>query len=239
MQSAAHPTRGSIAIPILRRPHAIHPFYGTIAPMDLYAATTNPGKLRDFAHAAAPPVRIQPLPGLAAIPAPPEDGPTFDANARLKAVYYSHRAPGLLVLADDSGLEVAALDNAPGVRSARYAADLAHPTNADTPDNRNNAALLAALAAVPDSRRQARYRCVLALARDGQILLTSEGTVEGRILTAPRGSGGFGYDPLFFLSALNRTMAELAPADRLACNHRGRALQSLLARLDQHPAPSL
>ena len=122
MQSAAHPTRGSIAIPILRRPHAIHPFYGTIAPMDLYAATTNPGKLRDFAHAAAPPVRIQPLPGLAAIPAPPEDGPTFDANARLKAVYYSHRAPGLLVLADDSGLEVAALDNAPGVRSARYAA---------------------------------------------------------------------------------------------------------------------
>ena len=120
--------------------------------MFLYAATTNPGKLRDFAHAAvsSPSIRIEPLPGLNTIPAPPEDEPTFEANARLKAIYYSLRAPNLLVLADDSGLEVAALDNAPGVRSARFAADLAIPAASDTPDNRNNAALLAALAAFPD-----------------------------------------------------------------------------------------
>jgi XTP/dITP diphosphohydrolase len=167
--------------------------------MLLYAATTNPGKLRDFARAAAssPSIRIEPLPTLAAIPAPPEDEPTFEANARAKAIYYSLRAPGLLVLADDSGLEVAALDNAPGVRSARFAADLAHPAAdpADTVDLRNNAALLAALADVPEGRRQARYRCALALARNGELLHTAEGSVEGLILTAPRGAGGFGYDP--------------------------------------------
>ena len=207
-------------------------------PMLLYAATTNPGKLRDFARAAesTPSIRIEPLPNIAAIPAPPEDEPTFEANARAKAVYYSLRAPGLLVLADDSGLEVAALDGAPGVRSARYAADLAHPGDAGTPDNRNNAALLAALANVPASRRQARYRCSLALARDGELLHTSEGTVDGLILTAPRGTGGFGYDPLFFVPALGRTMSELPPADRLALNHRGRAISALLSQLNLQPA---
>ena len=205
--------------------------------MLLFAATTNPGKLRDFARAAesSPSIRIEPLPGLAAIPAPPEDEPTFEANARAKAIYYSLHAPGLLVLADDSGLEVAALDNAPGVRSARFAADLAHPGDADTPDLRNNAALLAALAGVPESRRQASYRCALALARDVEVLQTAEGSVEGLILTAPRGSGGFGYDPLFFVPALNRTMAELSSADRLALNHRGRAITALLLRLNLQP----
>jgi XTP/dITP diphosphohydrolase len=184
--------------------------------MLLYAATTNPGKLRDFARAAesSPSIRIEPLP------------------------YYSLRAPNLLVLADDSGLEVTALDGAPGVRSARYAADLAVPGDADTPDNRNNAALLAALAAVPESRRQARYRCSLALARNGEVLHTADGTVEGLLLTAPRGSGGFGYDPLFFLPALGRTMSELPLAGRLALNHRGRAIQALLALLNQQPTTS-
>jgi XTP/dITP diphosphohydrolase len=205
--------------------------------MLLYAATTNPGKLRDFARAAESSlsIRIEPLPALADIPAPPEDEPTFEANARLKAIYYSLRAPGLLVLADDSGLEVAALNGAPGVRSARFATDLAHPGDADTPDNRNNAALLHSLADVPEARRQARYRCSLALARDGEVLHTVDGTVEGLILTAPRGTGGFGYDPLFFLTALNRTMSELPPADRLALNHRGRALTALLDRLNLTP----
>ncbi len=203
--------------------------------MPLYAATTNPGKLRDFARAAesSTSICIEPLPGLAAIPAPLEDEPTFEANARLKAIYYSLRAPNLLVLADDSGLEVAALDNAPGVRSARFAADQAHPTDSESPDLRNNAALLNALASVPEARRQARYRCALALARDGEVLHTAEGSVEGLILTAPRGTGGFGYDPLFFLPHLGRTMSELPPADRLSLNHRGRAIQALLAQLSQ------
>ena len=200
--------------------------------MKLYAATSNPGKLRDFARAAesSTSIYIEPLPALATIPAPPEDEPTFEANACFKAIYYSLRAPGLLVLADDSGLEVDALDGAPGVRSARFASDLAF-AETDTPDNRNNAALLNALDGVPEARRQARYRCVLAIARDGEVLQTADGTVEGLILTAPRGTGGFGYDPLFFLPHLNRTMSELAPADRLALNHRGSAFDNLLQKI--------
>jgi XTP/dITP diphosphohydrolase len=201
--------------------------------MEIYAATTNPGKLRDFARAAedVPTIQIEPLPGLATIPAPSEDEPTFEGNARVKAVYYSLRAPGLLILADDSGLEVDALDGAPGVRSARFASDLAFPQEAETPDNRNNAALLHTLGGVPEDHRQARYRCSLALARDGQVLYTADGMVEGLVLTEPRGTGGFGYDPLFYLPHLGRTMSELAPANRLALNHRGRAIDNLLQRL--------
>jgi len=202
--------------------------------MHLYVATTNPGKLRDFAYAAeaTPEIHIQPLPTLAIIPAPPEDEPTFEANARTKALYYAAHAPNLLVIADDSGLEVTCLANAPGVRSARYAEDQNFPTApASTPDERNNAALLRALDGIPDPCRTARYRCALALARDKEILLTAEGTLEGQILTAPRGALGFGYDPLFLIPELNQTMAELDPATRLAQSHRARTLRTLLANL--------
>jgi XTP/dITP diphosphohydrolase len=210
--------------------------------MRLYVATTNPGKLRDFAHAAeghllaggadlegAGRIDIEPLPGLEAIPAPPEDEPTFAENARAKALYYSRQAPGLMVLADDSGLEVTCLDNAPGVRSARYADDLQFPAAAAaTVDERNNAALMRELDGVPEPCRQARYHCVLALALNGEVLATADGTVEGSILTAPRGEHGFGYDPLFFLPELEQTMAELDPPARLSVSHRGRALRQLL-----------
>jgi XTP/dITP diphosphohydrolase len=213
--------------------------------MLLYVATSNPGKLRDFAYAAAAThhplvepdkaIHIEPLPGLAAIPAPPEDEPTFEGNARAKARYYASFAPGHLVLADDSGLEVACLDNAPGVRSARYAEDQGFPA-AMTTDERNNAALLRALDAIPEPGRQARYRCVLALARrmgdaPAEVLLTAEGALEGRVLTAPRGTHGFGYDPLFFIPELDQTMAEVDAATRLTLSHRGRALRELLAKL--------
>ena len=210
--------------------------------MRLYAATTNPGKLRDFLSAlhqqpvAGEPITIQPLPQLAEIPAPREDEPTFEGNARAKAIYYSLHAPDALLLADDSGLEVMCLDDAPGVRSARYAEDQAQALGfplmpAATLDERNNFALLRALNGVPEHCRRARYRCVLALARAGQVLTTAEGSVEGRILAAPRGPGGFGYDPLFLVPEHGLTMAELDPAVRLAINHRGRALRSLLEKL--------
>jgi XTP/dITP diphosphohydrolase len=209
--------------------------------MRLYVATTNPGKLRDFAHAAEsiPEIAIQPLPNLAAIPAPPEDEPTFEANARAKALYYAAHAANLLggsyVIADDSGLEVPALNGAPGVRSARYAEDAGFPhTLASTPDERNNAALLRALDCIPDPCRHARYRCALALATAGptpRILLTAEGALEGTILQSPRGTLGFGYDPLFLIPTLNQTMAELDPATRLTYSHRARALRSLLTQI--------
>jgi XTP/dITP diphosphohydrolase len=202
--------------------------------MVLYVATTNPGKLRDFAYAAEahPGLQLQTLPELASIPAPPEDEPTFEGNARAKAIYYSNHAPRLYVLADDSGLEVTCLDGAPGVRSARFADDEKFPSApGSTLDERNNAALLRALDSIPEPCRQGRYRCALALACDGKVLATSDGTVEGSILAAPQGESGFGYDPLFLLPDFNQTMAELDPTDRLSVSHRGRALRSLLDHL--------
>lgn len=201
----------------------------------LYAATTSQGKLRDFRTAATRhSIAIEPLPGISAIAAPLEDGSTFAANATLKAVYYSQLAPDDLVLADDSGLEVDALSGAPGVRSARFAADSGLVDSPDANDNTdvwNNMVLLQRLAGIPAVRRTARYRCVLVAARDGHPLHTSEGSVEGMILEAPRGTGGFGYDPLFFLPELDRTMAEIDLETKLSLSHRGRAFEALLAVL--------
>ncbi len=198
----------------------------------LYVASTNPGKLRDFALAAARHgILILPLPGLDAIDAPAEDAPTFEENALEKAIYYSRCLPGEMVLADDSGLEVNYLQGAPGVRSARYAADSGFQ-GATSADASNNLFLLQQLAGVADGERGARYRCVLAVARDGNALLTAQGTVEGRILAAPRGSNGFGYDPLFYLPALERTMAEIDDQTRWTYSHRGEAFRALLELFD-------
>ena len=202
----------------------------------LYAATTSQGKLRDFRTAAElHSISIEPLPKLAKIPAPIEDGETFAANATLKAIFYSRFAPGELVLADDSGLEVDALEGAPGVRSARFAADSGLVDSPDANDNTdvwNNIVLLQRLSGITRAMRTARYRCVLVAARDGQPLSTAEGAVEGLILEAPRGTGGFGYDPLFYLPELDRTMAELDLETKLSLSHRGRAIAALLPMLD-------
>jgi XTP/dITP diphosphohydrolase len=201
----------------------------------MYAATSSQGKLRDFRTAAqAHSLAIEPLPDLDKIPPPEENGATFEANATLKAVYYSRLVPGALVLADDSGLEVDALHGAPGVRSARFAADSGLVDSPDANDNTdvwNNVLLLQKLARVPQPQRTARYRCVLVAARDGQALHSAEGTVEGVILEAPRGTGGFGYDPLFFLPALDLSMAELDLETKLSLSHRGRAIAALLPML--------
>jgi len=201
----------------------------------LYAATTNQGKLHDFRTAAeAHALMIEPLPDLEEIPAPEEDGLTFAENATLKAIYYSRFAPGELVLADDSGLEVDALGGAPGVRSARFAADagvVGSPNANDNTDVWNNLELLLRLAGVPPAQRTARYRCVLVAARDGVALHTAEGTVEGLILESPRGTGGFGYDPLFYLPALDLTMAEIDLETKHTLSHRGRAIAALLKML--------
>ena len=205
--------------------------------MHLFVATTNPGKLRDFAHAAAsfPEVTLEPLPNLATIPSPEENADTFAGNANLKALAYSREAPGQLILADDSGLEVDALHGAPGVRSARFADDRNFTTNRPLPtDQRNNLCLLDALASTREEDRTARYRCVLALARNTEVILTAQGTLEGEILRTPRGSAGFGYDPLFLIPSLNRTMAELDPTTRLTLSHRGRALRALLQAFPHH-----
>jgi XTP/dITP diphosphohydrolase len=203
--------------------------------LHLFVATSSQGKLRDFRTAAqAHGVDLDPLPALATIPAPEESGDTFAANATLKAVYYSRFAPGQLVLADDSGLEVDALDGAPGVRSARFAADSGLTDSPDANDNTdvwNNMVLMQHLAGIPGPQRTARYRCVLVAARDGEPLYTAEGAVDGYILEAPRGTGGFGYDPLFYLPTLERTMAEIDLEAKLSVSHRGRAIAALLEKL--------
>lgn len=189
-------------------------------------ATSNAGKLRDFAAAAAlHEIQVGPLPGIDSLPPAAEDGTTFEQNARRKAEYYSRFAPGEMVLADDSGLEVDALGGEPGVHSARYAATT--PTeNAD--DAANNARLLRELAAMHDAARSARFVCVIAAARDGQTLQTFRGDAEGTMLHAPRGSGGFGYDPLFYFPALDRTFAQLTPEQKAAVSHRGAAFRKFL-----------
>lgn len=201
----------------------------------LYAATTSAGKLRDFRTAAkAYSVTIEPLPGIEGILPPEEDGDTFLANAAIKAVYYSRFAPGELVVADDSGLEVDALGGAPGVRSARFAADTGLVDSPDANDNTdvwNNILLLQKMEAFPAELRTARYHCTLVAAREGEVVHVADGTVEGTILDAPRGTGGFGYDPLFYLPKLGKTMAEIDLETKLSLSHRGRAIAALLTML--------
>jgi XTP/dITP diphosphohydrolase len=199
----------------------------------LYIATTNPGKLRDFAAAAESlGCRIIALPGLANVPPAPENAFTFESNACDKAVYYSRLLPGEIVLADDSGLEVEVLHGAPGVRSARYAADAAFLPDAATPaDLRNNLYLLEQLSGIEEDRRGARYRCVVAAACEAKVLSIGHGSVAGRILNAPQGVGGFGYDPLFYLPELGRSMAEIDLSQKDSLSHRGQAIRSLLTQL--------
>jgi XTP/dITP diphosphohydrolase len=188
----------------------------------LYACSSNPGKLREFVftaqHSVARGFDIQLLPGLAEITPPVEDGSTYEENASIKAFYYSTFSDGI-VFADDSGLEVDALNGAPGIHSARFAGPHADGTQ-------NNALLLTRLAGV--SQRGARFVTAISLARQGKVLQTTVGTAEGEILVTPRGSLGFGYDALFLYPPLNKTFAELEDAEKFAVSARGQAFRQLL-----------
>jgi len=201
-------------------------------------ATSNPGKLRDFAGAAAAHgIEIVGIPDFASLPLVIEDGQTFEENARKKAEEYSRYAPGEIVVADDSGLEVDALDGAPGVHSARYAADQPYLANANTEDEANNARVLRELKDVPPERRNGRFVCVLAAARDGKILEKFRGVAEGIILDAPRGANGFGYDPLFYFPQIHKTFAELSAQEKAKYSHRGAAFRQFLAWCE-NPMPN-
>ena len=205
--------------------------------MRLYVATTNPGKLRDFAHAATafPDVTILPLPGLETIEAPNETATTFEGNALIKALAYGALAPDEIVLADDSGITVRGLGGAPGVRSARYADDEQFVYEG-TQDQRNLACLLDR--ATKLRYRDVSYECVLAAVRHGELLASGYGELEGRLMLEPRGTGGFGYDPIFDILELGQTMAEIDDETRLLISHRGRALVHLLKRLEPKIAQS-
>jgi XTP/dITP diphosphohydrolase len=199
-------------------------------------ATSNPGKIRDFVGAAAVHnVQVEMMPGFASLQSVIEDGSTFEANARKKAEYYSKHAEGEIVIADDSGLEVDALGGAPGVRSARYAADEHnagdHAGSSD--DEANNSRLLRELHDVPDEFRTGRFVCVIAAARNGHMLATFHGKAEGIILRAPRGSNGFGYDPLFLFPEIGKTFAELSAEEKARFSHRGAAFRAYLEWEDE------
>jgi XTP/dITP diphosphohydrolase len=192
-------------------------------------ATSNQGKLRDFAGAAARfGVQISPLPNFSSLPVVVEDGLTFEENARKKAESYSRHAGGEIVIADDSGLEVDALGGAPGVHSARYAADDPAKAESNTDDNANNARLLRELENVPAKKRAGRFVCVIAAAQDGRILGEFRGIAQGVILDQARGSNGFGYDPLFYFPQIEKTFAELTAEEKSKYSHRGSAFRQFL-----------
>jgi len=196
----------------------------------ILVATSSAGKLRDFAGAAAPfGITVANIPHFSSLSEIVEDGSTFEENARKKAEGYSLAVPGELVLADDSGLEIDALGGAPGVRSARYAADksFAAATNAD--DEANNARVLRELASVAAEKRTARFVCALAVARNGQTIHTFRGTAEGIILDVPRGEHGFGYDPLFYFPQIGKSFAELSAEEKAEHSHRGAAFRAFLS----------
>jgi XTP/dITP diphosphohydrolase len=197
-------------------------------------ATSNPGKLRDFAGAAGPlGIIVANIPNFSSLAEVVEDGATFEENARKKAEGYSLAVPGELVLADDSGLEVDALHGEPGVHSARYAAPelqnkQPHESGSNTDDDANNARVLRELAMVPAEKRSARFVCVLAVARDGRLIQTFRGNAEGVILNTPRGHNGFGYDPLFYFPQIQKTFAELTAEEKAQYSHRGAAFRAFL-----------
>jgi XTP/dITP diphosphohydrolase len=198
------------------------------APVKLFLASSNPGKLAEYrvlAAASSPslPLELELLPGFDALPPFEENAPTFAENAAGKALYYSRQRDGL-VFADDSGLVVPALGGAPGVHSARYAGP--QSTNAQKIEK-----LLAEMHGKTESERAAYFVCAIALAERGRARAIVTDRADGEILEAPRGSRGFGYDPVFYFPALGKTFAEIPAEEKNLRSHRGKAFRRLLSAL--------
>ena len=191
----------------------------------LLVATTNRNKVREIRQLLDGSAEIVTLADWPDLEAPEETGKTFEDNARLKALYYA-AATGALTVAEDSGLSIDALDGAPGVESARFG-------GIDLPYPEKFALIDAALRAKGDRESPARFVCALALVRDGRVLFERRGTVEGRIAPEPSGTGGFGYDPIFFYPPYGQTLAEAGDA-KAAVSHRGEAFRALRDYLQSH-----
>ena len=187
---------------------------------ELVIATHNQGKLQEFRELMKElPVQIKCLADFEAIEEPEETGKTFAANAKLKAAYYAKKT-GMVCIADDSGLEVQALDGAPGVRSARYAGEKAT-------DEENNQLLLHNMKF--QVKRTCRFRCALAVVQpDGRVLYETDGSCDGMLLHEPLGTGGFGYDPLFWSTELHKGMAEANMKEKNKISHRGKAIKKMV-----------
>ena len=197
----------------------------------LVLATANEGKLREFREALSDrPFEIVSAADAGVTEFPPEDGDTYEANAMMKAAHVSTRT-GLPALGDDSGLEVDALDGAPGVYSARYGGDLEA--------GERNAYLLSRLRRVPDAERTARFTTVLVLALPQGAVRSFTGRCEGLILQGPRGTRGFGYEPVFFHEGLGKTFAQADLAEKRSVSHRGHALAAFVRWIDGEGAALL
>jgi len=197
----------------------------------LVIATNNPGKLREFRELLDGCGFELTTPAVLGVPFEPEEtGSTFEENATIKAVEAA-RATGLPALADDSGLEVDHLGGRPGIFSARYAGD--GRTDPSLTDEQRAGAVLDELRGVPDGQRSARFRCVIAVATPAGRVRTVEGVFEGRIAHEARGTGGFGYDPIFLVPELGVTSAELPPERKNAMSHRGEAARKARALLKE------
>lgn len=193
--------------------------------MQLLIATKNAGKVKELSELLAPlPVKLRSLSDFENIAEPEENAASFAANAALKARYYALET-GLCALADDSGLEVAALDGAPGIFSARYAGSKAS-------DAEKIAKLLGELAATGDEKRLAGFVCAVAVSdENGVIIHLAEGVCGGKIADVPRGANGFGYDPIFIPDGFSETFAELSGGEKRKISHRGRAMNKIIAFL--------
>lgn len=191
---------------------------------EIVIATQNKGKIAEIALALADlPVKVLALSDFGPISEPIEDGMTFSENALLKARYYA-KATGKACLADDSGLEVDVLQGAPGIYSARFAGEHAN-------DHENNQKLLAELVQVEESKRTARFRCVLAFVDQDGKEITADGICSGMIGREMQGEGGFGYDCLFYIPELGKTMAEISKTEKNTISHRGEALRNMASQL--------
>ena len=193
-------------------------------------ATTNPGKIAELAAMLDAPVQWRGLADFPSIREVVEDGETFAENARKKALGYAEQT-GLWTIADDSGLVIDALDGAPGVRSARFAAE--NETDRSKIDRKNNARVLELLKETPDEKRTARFICCICLASPEKVLLETQVCFEGIFATAPAGQNGFGYDPLFYVPELKKTAAQLTAQQKNAISHRGNAIKALKPALDK------
>ena len=192
----------------------------------ILVASTNPGKIAELRAMLDFDVEWLGLSDFPDITEIEEDGLTFVENARKKAIGYA-KVTGLLTIADDSGLVVDALGGAPGVKSARYSGEKTINSDGTLIDHRNIAKVLELLKGVPKEKRTARFFCCLCLASPEQILIETEGTLEGLITNREIGKNGFGYDPIFFVPHLNKTVAQLTPEEKNAISHRGNAIRKL------------
>ena len=198
----------------------------------IIVATTNPGKVAELRAMLDANIEWLGLSDFDEIAEVEEDGSTFAENARKKAIGYAKQT-GLWTIADDSGLLIDALDGAPGIKSARFAGAPPKKSNRTLLDHKNMAKVLKLLETVPAEKRTARFVCCLSLASPEEVLIETEGTLEGFIADRPIGKNGFGYDPIFFVPSLNKTTAQLTSEEKNAISHRGIAIRKLKPLLEQ------